>query len=202
MQTPPMNDIDIRSALKLKFAHCYGHDPETLLLEELGLRHGAIRVDLALVNGQLHGFELKSDRDRLDRLPRQSATYNKVFDRMTLVVGQRHADRAVRMIPEWWGVELARKNANGAIEFTTSRGALENPAPDPLSIAKLLWREEALGVLIELGQAKGLFSKPRAHIHSRLAEVCEIQLLRFRVRDRLRNRGDWRSGERQTSGGG
>jgi hypothetical protein len=196
MQTPPMNDAHIRNALKRKLAHCYGHDPETVVVEELGLRHGAIRVDLAVVNARLHGFELKSDRDRLDRLPRQCAAYNAVFDRVTLVVGPRHVDRAVQMIPEWWGVELAQLNATSAIEFTTAREPLENPALDPLSIAKLLWREEALGVLIELGQAKGLFSKPRAYIHSRLAEVCEIQLLQFRVRDRLRNRGDWRSQER------
>jgi hypothetical protein len=201
MQSRTMKDVDIRAALKRKLAHCYENDPETLILDELGLRHGAIRADLAIVNGRLHGFELKSDRDRLDRLPRQCATYNAVFDRMTLVVGRRLVDRAIEMVPEWWGVELAEWNADGVIELTTVRHTLDNPSPDPLAIAKLLWREEALTVLIEMGQAKGLLSKPRALIHSRLAEVCEIQFLQYRVRDRLRNRADWRSAEPQTLDG-
>jgi len=190
-----MKDGDIRAALKRKLARYYENDSGTLVLEEVGLRHGAIRVDLAVVNGRLHGFELKSDRDRLVRLPRQCATYNAVFDRMTLVVGQRHINRAIQMVPEWWGVELATRDADDIVDLTIVRDSLDNPAPEPLAIAKLLWREEALALLMELGLARGLLSKPRANLHAKLADECELQFLRYRVRDRLRNRADWRVGK-------
>jgi len=197
MQRRTMKDFEIRVALKHKLSVLHGEDPETSIVEELGLRHGAIRVDLAVVNGILHGYELKSDHDTLYRLPRQCETYGAIFDRVTLVVGRRLAKRAVEMVPEWWGVELAESDARGQVQFTKQRHPLENPAPDPLAIAKLLWRDEALSLLIELGQARGVFSKPRSHVYARLADVSDIEFLRYRVRDRLRNRAGWRVVERR-----
>jgi hypothetical protein len=195
MQRQSMKDLEIRTALRQKLSVLHGEDPETSIVEELGLRHGAIRVDLAVVNGILHGYELKSDSDRLDRLPRQCEAYGAVFDRMTLVVGRRLAKRAVEMVPEWWGIELAESDATGRVQFATQRHSFENPAPEPLAIAKLLWRDEALSLLIELGQARGVLSKPRSHVYARLADVSELDFLRYRVRDRLRNRAGWRVAE-------
>src|ERR1700730_13066876 len=84
-----MKDIDIRDALKRKLRSFYANDPSTLIVDELGLRHGIARVDVALINGIIHGFELKSDRDTMRRLPSHMRVYNSVMDRITLVVGQR-----------------------------------------------------------------------------------------------------------------
>ena len=78
-----------------------------MILNELGLRHGRCRVDVAVVNGSVHGNELKSDRDTLDRLSFQVQTYGKVLDRATLVVGERHAEKAIAMLPDWWGIKVA-----------------------------------------------------------------------------------------------
>jgi hypothetical protein len=80
---------------------------------------------------------------------------------------------------------------DGRISFETIRTAEENLAIDALAVAKLLWREEAWTLLIELGHARGVLSKPRARVHARLAEVSDLALLRYRVRDRLRNRAAW-----------
>ena len=194
-----MKDSHMRAALKKKLAAFYRDDPETLVVEELGLGDGIARIDLAVVNQTLHGFELKSDCDRLHRLPRQSETYSGIFDRMTLVVGGKLRTRAIEMIPKWWGVELAERKQNGAMRFHRIRAAGENESPlNALAIAKLLWRREALALLIELGQARGVISKSRERIHERLASVCDLEFLRFRVRDRLRNRAGWRFDEPQT----
>jgi hypothetical protein len=62
----------IRSALECDLRAQFQSDPETIILDELGLRHGAARVDIVVVNGNLIGFELKSDRDDLRRLPKQA----------------------------------------------------------------------------------------------------------------------------------
>jgi hypothetical protein len=102
-----MRDSDLRAALLRRLARRHSRDAETLILQELGLRHGAAHVDVAVVNGLLHGYELKSDSDSLGRLARQALVYGSVLDRVTLVVGRRHVEEAVGMVPAWWGVQVA-----------------------------------------------------------------------------------------------
>ena len=63
---------------------------------------------------------------------------------------------------------------------------------DPVAVAELLWREEALELLQQFGAAKGFTSKPRAALYVRLAEVARPEEIRSRVRDRLRGRPGWR----------
>ncbi len=198
---PSVNDEQIRYHLKRNLRTLYSKDPETVILDELGLRHGYSRIDVVVVNGSLHGYEIKSDRDTFRRLARQADTYNSVLDFVTLVTGQRHAGQALAAIPEWWGIQLAEPVRRVGMRFIHVRKPSENPAPDKLSIAKLLWREEALDFLEELGAAAGLQSKPRRLIYSRLAEVADIGCLRERVRIRLKSRKDWRSGAQPLSCG-
>jgi hypothetical protein len=194
-------DDQIRSRLKGYLRTLYSNDPGTVILDELGLRHGYSRIDVVVVNGSLHGFEIKSDRDTFRRLARQAETYNRVLDFVTLVTGQRHADHALGTVPEWWGIQLAQGELHEGIHLVEVRKPSQNPAPDKLAIAKLLWREEALAFLEELGAADGFRYKPRRLVYSRLAEIVELDALRAHVRCRLRSRRGWRSGERQTSCG-
>jgi hypothetical protein len=49
------------------------------MLDEFGLEHGEVRVDVAVINGELHGYEIKSERDTLERLPRQVKAYSAVL---------------------------------------------------------------------------------------------------------------------------
>ncbi len=94
-----MNDGALRTALLCRLDRRHSDDPDTLIVHEMGLRHGAARVDVAVVNGSLHGYELKSDSDSLKRLARQARIYSSVLDRVTLVVGGRHAEVVTRMVP-------------------------------------------------------------------------------------------------------
>lgn len=187
-----MKDYQIRTALKYKVLARYMRDPDTRILDELGLRHGAARIDIAVINGIVHGFELKSNQDTLKRLPHQIKIYNSVLDRITLVVGCRHADEAVKIVPEWWGVIIAEMGTRGAMHFLKFRKPRNNPSPDILAVSKLLWRDEALTLLDEIGEANGLLYKPRAMIYARLAEVADPDLIRYRVRHQLKNRIHWR----------
>ncbi len=200
-ETLSMNDYQIRTALKHKTFVRYNNDPETLILDELGLRHGAARIDIAVLNGRLHGFEIKSDRDTLKRLPGQAAIFNSVLDRITLVVTHRYAYEAMRIVPDWWGIKLAEKGPRGAIHFVSLRRPRNNPSPDIAAVAKLLWRDEALSLLEEIGAAKGVRSKPRAVLYARLIEVADPDFVHSRVLRQLKDRKDWRSGERRTLDG-
>jgi hypothetical protein len=120
-----MNDADLRSAVKRKLLAKYANGyPGTLVFEELGLRHGSGRIDLAVVNGTIHGFELKSDLDSLVRLPRQIQIYNSVLDKVTLIVRRRHVDEACELVPAWWGVKVATIGKRGGIRFSELRRAV------------------------------------------------------------------------------
>lgn len=79
-----MNDHHLRQAVKRKVLARHAKDPDTRIVEELGLRHGLARVDIAVVNGIIYGYELKSDKDNLQRLPHQIEIYNSVLDKVTL----------------------------------------------------------------------------------------------------------------------
>ena len=66
-----MRDSDIREVLLDSWQKKYFSDESTRVFEELGLCQGDARVDVAVVNGSIHGFEIKSERDSLDRLSNQ-----------------------------------------------------------------------------------------------------------------------------------
>lgn len=192
-----MNDHQLRRALKSKVLARHAKDPDTRIFEELGLRHGLARVDIAVVNGSIHGYELKSDKDNLKRLPHQINIYNSVLDKITLVAGHRHANEAINLVPAWWGIKIARLTSRGGLEFENHRRARRNPSVDPLSVCKLLWRDEALTLLDELGEAEGVRHKPRAIVYSRLSQVADLGNLQERVRRQLKSRTNWRAVEQQ-----
>ncbi len=80
-----------------------------LIVEELALCQNKARADLVLINGSLNGFEIKSDRDRFDRLKQQGAVYSNCFDTISLVVGAKHRVRALKCAPYWWGIIVVRE---------------------------------------------------------------------------------------------
>ena len=197
-----MNDYQLRQALKSKVLARHAKDPDTRIFEELGLRHGAGRIDIAVVNGIIHGYELKSNKDNLKRLSLQVQIYSSTLDKVTLVVGHRHVAEAEKLIPDWWGIKLATVGSRGGFKFTEIRRAGINLLLDPLSVSKLLWRSEALTLLEELGEADEVRNKARAFIYAHLASIGDPALIRERVRYQLKFRTDWRPVLPQMSDGG
>jgi len=162
------------------------------IIEELGVQHGTARVDIAVVNGIMHGYEIKSDQDTLQRLPRQMEVFNSVFNKITLVVGKNHLYQAINIVPEWWGIMVAKSNNNGSVIFNLIRGEEFNKNQDSVSIARLLWREEALRILEKNKGADGFYSKTRDFIYKKLASVLDQEALSEEVREKLFLRADWR----------
>lgn len=191
-----MRDHDVRVALWTRLLEEHAEQLDhTLLVDELGLC-GEARVDVAVINGSLTGYELKSARDKLDRLPNQVSTYGKVLDYAYLVVARAHLDKARSMLPPWWGILVAR----GGTDYITlrhCRKARKNPGVDAASLVQLLWRDEALAVLTRHGQDFGVRTKPRDVLWARLALVLELDQLRDEVRETLRARRGWRESPAQ-----
>ena len=185
-----MTDNDLRQAVKKRLQRSISRKPNAKLLEELSVHHGSARIDLAVLDKILHGYELKSDSDTLERLPDQVRLFNAVFDKVTLVVGYKHAYSAFQMIPDWWGVQLAHTGTRSAIRISDARAARKNPTQDPASLAALLWREEALMLLARIETLDGYKSKRRLEIYRRLSEVSDLDTIRKFVIQRLRLRKD------------
>jgi hypothetical protein len=193
-----MRDRDVRDALHSKVLKDHHGDPDTLVLDELGLRHGTCRVDVAVVNGYLHGFEIKSDADTLERLSGQVAIYNAVLDQATLVVGERHVEKAKPKLPQWWGIKVATAKGDHGIEFEDLRSPELNADIDAVALAELLWRPEAAEILRERGAPERLLKRPRAALYGYMAETIELSELRGLIRQRLKSRARWR-GQRPPS---
>lgn len=167
-------------------------DSNTLVLDEFGLRHGTCRVDIVVVNSFLHGYEIKSDADTLHRLPNQVAVYSIVFDRMTLVVGRTHIEKAKTAIPGWWGIKVVTAGPRGSVNFETCRPVRMNPNIDPVALAELLWRSEVVSILQERGIPARILRKPRASLYQCLAEILSLEELRRVIRHYLKVRKKWR----------
>jgi hypothetical protein len=185
-----MRDRDIRTALhaQLRTEHPVA---DTWIFDEFGLAHGAARVDIGLVNGSLEGYEIKSERDTLRRLPAQITAYNRVFDRVVIVASGLHVARLVELVPSWWGVRVAVESSAG-ISIDVTRTAALNPAREPLALAQLLWRDELLEALRLLDRDHGVLSKPKRVLQQTLVTAVDLEDLAAIVRERLKSR-DWRS---------
>jgi hypothetical protein len=181
------SDATIREALRTQLLAECGDDPDTVVIEELGLSRGHVRVDIALVNGRLHGYEIKSDRDSLRRLSRQVELYSKVLDRATLVVGERFAECAADAVPNWWSLLYAQPTQDG-LRFRSLRRGRMNPERDARVLAELLWACDALRLLDERGAARGARGKPRRVLWERLCDHYTIDEIAQAVRQSLRAR--------------
>jgi hypothetical protein len=183
-----VRDADIRQILSahLREQHC--SDASTVFRDELGICAGKARVDFAVINGELSGYEIKSDQDSLGRLPRQVESYSRVLDRATLVTTERHLERASRIIPEWWGIILTPSNST---KLQVLRESELSPNLDAFSIAQLLWRDEALQELKIRGAARGLSNRARHYVWRALIAEIEIDELRVITRRQLTERLPW-----------
>lgn len=185
-----MHDRDIRDAVHVMLSKQHADDVGTRVVDEMGIWSGTVRIDIAVINGSLTGFELKSDRDTLERLPSQAELYSRIFDQMYLVVGSRHYAKARKLVPAWWGITVAKQGTTG-VELVERRSARINPKPDPVLLAKLLWRQEALDVLEAFGLARGWRSKTTDMIHNRLATELPLDQVSNSVREALKKRSGW-----------
>jgi len=171
----------------LRAAHA--DDPKTLIVEELAVCDGSARVDIAVLNGSLSGFEIKSERDSLSRLKSQTKSYERCFDTLTLVAPARHLNHARSTLPEWWGLTEVTEERARKWTLKTWRHPTANNGVDAASIIGLLWRSEIFAVLERYRLDRGIRSKPMVNARERLLEHLDVQSIREEVRLALKSRG-------------
>lgn len=185
-------DIDIRMSLHNILNKEHAHNPDTLIIDEFVVSQGEARIDVAVINGTLNGYEIKSESDNLERLPKQSIHYSKIFDTVTILTVSKFIDDIVEIIPEWWGIVRVVKEEDGKVHFFSIREAKKNPQIDPFALVQLLWRDEALSILKKKGLQQGFLSKPRRVIWEAIVNNISLPELKEQVQLCLKSRDNWR----------
>lgn len=185
-----MNQIEIRRILARDLRQAHRTEAGTIAVSELPIYYGDARADVCVVNGELVGYEIKSPRDSVARLERQTTYYCKVFDRIHYVVAEKHLRQTTAKVPEFAGISvITTLDAKPLIQ--SLRPAALNTGVSPEILATLLWREEALSVCEKFSLASGVKSKPRRDIWARLADKLPVDNLRIEVRAALKARSRW-----------
>lgn len=181
-------DSDIRVALHQKLNKKYEDDSDTIILDELVLCHGKARADVAVINGSMIGYEIKSDRDTLRRLPNQIEAYNKIFDSITIITGESHLEEVKSVIPNWWGINVATPATNGEININTYRESKKNDTVEAFELIKFLLRDELLYLIDEYGLEKKYKRIPKFKIWPYILDNFSFEFIKDYVRNCLQAR--------------
>lgn len=185
-----MRDFDIRQLLKDTKLSKFIADPHSKVVHELKLPIAQARIDMAVINGSLHGYEIKSAADTLNRLPRQVEAYTKVFDYLSIVTEGKYYQKIIDTTPDWISVYIC-KEKKGIHNIIQVRRGSRNDKKESFYIAKLLWREELIEVLeeqfIPFKRKEGTWI-----LCETLAENLPDTILSKIVRDKLKARKDWK----------
>lgn len=143
------------------------------------------RADVAMIGARIEGFEIKTERDTLKRLPRQAEAYMRLFDRCHAVLAHRHVENAIKILPPWWGVLVIP--SDGGPNLVRAREGDANQRVDPETLVRLLWRDEAYSALCGFGVSPD----PRAgrlRLWELLLGLLDLEALKFVVRKALLQR--------------
>jgi hypothetical protein len=113
-------------------------------------RVGECKADLAILNGTSTVYEVKSERDTLMRLGRQTRAYLSVFARVYVITAQSHVNAVLSSIPRDVGVLCL----NHRFQISLVREAVDAPErTSPTSIFDSIRTEEARMILLSAGIA-------------------------------------------------
>jgi hypothetical protein len=179
---PCLLDQHIREALKKSLRD---QDSSAAIIDELPLLRGRGRADLAFVNGEMWGFEIKSEADSLVRLGVQADNYESVFEFNTIVAAKKHLRLARKRIPQNWGIIEARQ-VDGETKLHPRRQPQRNNKLNNSALARILWKNECVKILRKMG-VEVRSQMPVAKIWSLIEELNTRQLCN-EVREALKRR--------------
>ncbi|MEP0408138.1 MAG: sce7726 family protein, partial [Roseibium sp.] len=157
-----------------------------------GLAHARSRIDVAVINGCIHGYEIKSAKDNLDRFATQIEIYRQTLQKLTLVAAPKHVLGIINQAPEWCGLIAAEQGPRGGINFQVLRNAVANPEIDPVMMAHLLWRDEVIELLEHAGYARKELRQPRKRLYVMLCEAMTLREITASIRGFMAQRRTWR----------
>jgi len=129
-------------------------------------RVGTSKADLVILNGTSTVYEIKSERDNLDRLTAQLASYFKVFARVNVITSDHHVETLLAKVPSYVGVLLL----NNRLKISTVREAHDRLVDFcPLTLLDSLHRQEAFEIVRSFGYI--VPDVPNTRLHAELGKI-------------------------------
>ncbi|MGY4253639.1 hypothetical protein ACVI1L_000707 [Bradyrhizobium sp. USDA 4516] len=111
-------------------------------------RAASCKADLVILNGTATVYEIKSERDSLDRLANQIGNYKKVFAKIYVIAAEGHVQKVLQTVPKDVGVlSLSRRYQISTVREASDRSR----RVDPVAVFESLRSVEARSVLADLG---------------------------------------------------
>ena len=140
-----MRESEIKAALIDRLVD-RGMLQDAVLINEMVVANWSRRVDLAIANGNLHAYEIKSDLDSLKRLDGQLDAYLARFDKTTVVCAPRFTTEVLRRTPTF--VEVLEVDfVDDEISFKVVRRGVLRPIQDKGILAAFLLKSELAALL-------------------------------------------------------
>lgn len=140
----------------------------------------------------IHGFEIKSAQDNLERLPYQLEIYAQALQKLTLVVASRHLEAVEKRTPFWCGIIDVSAGPRGGTRLQTIRRGARNPSLNPFVFVHLLWKDEVRDALASRGASKAELRAPRAALYRQLIATASESELTEIIKSAMMMRRAWR----------
>ena len=111
-------------------------------------RVGRCKADVVILNGTGTVYEIKSERDSLNRLARQIEAYSRVFATVNVIIGKNHLDNVETSIPDHVGIMVL--NRRYCIR-THKEAVTDSGRTDPAAIFDSINQKEASRILKKTG---------------------------------------------------
>ena len=186
-----MQDRDIRKLLHPYLENENRKFKDTIIVDEFELCSGLSRIDVAVINGVIHGYEIKSEEDTLKRLANQINYYNKSLEKISVITNRSHLKQIRERVPRWWGLLLIN-DTDKRKKVTEIRKAKNNPILESQSMLHILWKDELIFIINKYKL------KVSRHINKRkmresVAKELDITILSYEILSALKSRQNWRS---------
>jgi len=175
-----LSDKKIREVI---FEYIESNNDKVRVLSELKIGK-SIADFLVITDGNISGYEIKSDLDTYTRLKSQVPDYNKHCDYCHIVVGQSHQKGVEKHIPEFWGIIVVSQYAKNIPKVEVIREATQNTKASLDKKLSLLWKRELENISKKNGPYR-YTTKSKAFIKKHLKETVDKDKLLIDITDEL-----------------
>jgi hypothetical protein len=81
------------------------------------------KADVVILNGTATAYEIKSERDNLEKLERQVDAYRSIFASVNVIAASSHVDEIVKVVPNDVGIQVLTSR----FQISTLRRAINDP---------------------------------------------------------------------------
>lgn len=183
VQVAATRDRDIRVALE-SWLLSKQHDSPVRIIHEFPIPRPSSRIDIALINGRISGYEIKSDVDSLTRLSSQVSSYRKIFEHLCVVTTPKKSRSVLEKTPSWCGVLSYDHNG----KFKTLRKTKRNPNVDTECLLHSLYKKELLMISMNFGLESIKNKNSKSEIISNIILKISKRSIIDNCRDQLKKR--------------